>query len=91
MADKTYYAVRQMRHPRYRTRMLQAGDVVEDVGPLAKLFEQKRLITTEPPRKTAPPVAQATKQRTAADTSTTGDKPVRKPAAKKAPRRKKTK
>lgn len=45
-----YYATRDMRHPIYRTRRLKAGDEVTDIGPLAALFLQRKILTTEKPR-----------------------------------------
>jgi hypothetical protein len=53
MATRTFYAIKDMKHPTYRTRMLRAGDELELDGPTARLFTRLGVITPDKPKRPA--------------------------------------
>jgi DNA uptake protein ComE-like DNA-binding protein len=59
MVARTFYAAKAMRHPIYRTRMLQAGDVVEMSGPLGPAFLKMGILTDKAPRRAKAETAEA--------------------------------
>jgi hypothetical protein len=86
MVAKTFYATKAMRHPIYRTRMLQAGDVVEMSGPLGPAFLKMGILTDKAPRRAAPKV-EATPAEPKAEAKAEAPKPKAKAAARKRTRK----
>ena len=55
MAIKTFYVVKDMKHPLYSTRMLRAGQPLELDAGTANLYQRLGVIADKPPAKQAVP------------------------------------
>jgi hypothetical protein len=85
MADRTYYATKDFKHPIYRTRMMRAGDELTLGYPLGPLYEKLGAVTADKQKKvaTAPPSTPSFVPNTSEDREAPKRAP-RKRAAKKA-------
>lgn len=83
MARQTYYLAKDVRHPLYKTRMLQAGPLELDAS-AARLYQRLGVeLSDEAPKRAAKAEASASVAEETAPAAET-EAPAPKPAAKKA-------
>lgn len=89
MARQTYYLAKDVRHPLYKTRMLQAGPLELDAS-AARLYRRLGVdLSEEAPKRAAPKISAEEKTAIQEPVATTLEEhEAPKPAAKKAPAKK---